>query len=575
MTGRQTERELTGFPSIDKPWLQYYSEEDLKIEIPDCSMYENMHRHAGKYGKLVAIEYLGKKISYDELFVRIEKCAKSLKAFGVNQGEIVSVCLPNIPEVIYLLYAINRIGAVANMLDIRCGAPTLEAAVKEANSRILICLDAVSDKFVNVKENTNVKTVVAVSPIDSFNCFLKNLVKLKDNSLHQAIPNGFITWKQFLSKANYTHKYIDSIGCGEADAIIAYTGGTTGEPKGVIGTNRNVNAVIEMEFKVGFNQTVQDRMLVIAPPWTYYGICNSIDAPLCMGLRCILLPKLSPDELGEVLLKYHPNHVVTVPSALAVLLSERYKDAEFSFLKSLVVGADKLDESFEVEIDAYLQSHGSTIRVSKGYGMTEVMAAAAYSRMNANDIGSVGVPYPLNIISAFIETESGYKECKTGERGEIAIYGPTVMKSYFGDYRDHNSEILRTHEDGSVWAHTGDIGYVGEDGRIYMVGRLKRMFTKGGYKIFPATVEKCIMKSPAVEQAAVVSIDDTIRGKIEKAFVVKKNSATIDNDVLKAELSKLTAAELYEYEVPDIYEFVDSLPLTGMGKIDYKALEES
>ena len=238
------------------------------------------------------------------------------------------------------------------------------------------------------------------------------------------------------------------------------------------------------------------------------------------------------------------------------------------------MGADKLDESFEAEINAYLENHGSTIHVSKGYGMTEVMAAAAYSKINANAIGSVGIPYPLNIISAFIETESGYKECKVGEQGEIAICGPTVMKSYFGDYLDHNSEILKTHEDGTIWAHTGDIGYVGEDGRIYIVGRLKRMFTKAGYKIFPATVEKCIMKNPAVEHAAVVSVDDRIHGKIAKAFVVKKYTTHIDNDVLKTELSKLTADELYEYEIPDIYEFVDSLPLTGMGKIDYKALEE-
>ncbi len=260
---------------------------------------------------------------------------------------------------------------------------------------------------------------------------MKCLIRFKEKSLRQVIPDDFLTWKQFLSKANNTNGCIDCTLDGDAEAIIAYIGGTTGEPKGVIGTNKNINAVIEMELKVGFNQTIQDSVLTIAPPWTFYGICNSIHVPLCMGLKLILIPMFSSDELGEVMLKYHPNHVVAVPSTLTVLLSERYEEADFSFLRSLIVGADKLEEVLETEIDAFLKNHGSAIRVSKGYGMTEVMAAAAYSKMNANEIGSVGVPYPLNIISSFKEIQSDYEECKIGEQGEIAIYGPTIMKPAF------------------------------------------------------------------------------------------------------------------------------------------------
>ncbi len=573
-TDRQTEHELTGFPSIDKPWLKYYSAEDLDIRIPDGSMYDNLYRYAVKYENYTALEYLGIKITYDELLARIGKCANALKVLGAKQGDIISVCLPNIPEAVYLIYAINGIGAVANMLDVRCGVPTLEAAIKEANSEILICLDSISDKFVNTKENTNVKTVVAVSPIDSFNSLIKWLIRFKDNSLHQSIPDGFITWKQFWGKSKGVKECADCKVNGGDDAIIAYTGGTTGEPKGVIGTNRNINAVVEMELKVGFNQTIQDSVLVVAPPWTYYGICNSLHVPLCMGLKLILLPKLASDELGEVLLKYQPNHVVSVPSALNVLLSDEYKNADFGFLKSLIVGADKLEESLEKEINAFLRSHGSSIHVSKGYGMTEVMAAAAYSKANANDIGSVGVPYPLNIIAAFNEKDSIFEECPIGVQGEIAITGPTIMKSYFGDYQVHNSEILKKHSDGTLWAHTGDIGYVGEDGRVYIVGRIKRMFTRNGYKIFPTTIEKCIIKHPSVQQVAVVSVNDRQNGNITKAYVVKNQQNIINDEALKKELSMLTASELYDYEIPDIYEFIDALPLTGMGKIDYLALEK-
>ncbi|WP_167511324.1 class I adenylate-forming enzyme family protein [Pseudobutyrivibrio xylanivorans] len=523
--------------------------------------------------KMVAIEYLGLKVTYEQLFKKIDQTGRALKAVGVNQGDIVSVCLPNIPEAIYLLYAINKIGAVANMLDVRCGAPTLEKAINDADSKVLLYLDSITDKFENVRSNTTAEVVVAVSPIEGLSPALRFIVRCKDKELRQNIPAGVFTWKAFTNKAQEFTGTIDGNSAGNNDAVIAYTGGTTGEPKGVIGTNYNVNAVVEMEFKVGFNQSEHDSFLCMAPPWTYYGICNSINVPFCMGLKVILVPKFGPDDLGELILKYKPNHVVTVPSSVGVLLSGKYENADFSYLHSLILGADKLDESLEIEVNNYLQSHGASIRVSKGYGMTEVMAAAAYSRLNANEIGSVGVPYPLNNISAFKETDHGYEECKIGEQGEIAIIGPTVMKSYFGKFENENVDILKKHEDGTTWAHTGDIGYIGADGRVYIVGRLKRMFVKAGFKVFPATIEHCIMTNETVQVAAVVSVKDKYSGYATKAFVVLKDNSA-DKKIVQSEIEKIVTDELYDYELPDIYEFVDKLPLTGMGKVDYRALEE-
>ncbi len=564
----------SGYPSIDKPWLKYYSKEDLEIDIPDCSIYEYLNRSSSGYGEYTALEYFGKRIKYRELFLQIEKSAKALLAFGVAAGSVVSVCLPNTPEVVCLIYAINRIGAVANMLDIRCGVQTLQKSIKDAGSEVLICLNLVTDKFIRITELTHVKTVVVVSPMESMTGLVWRFVQIKDRCLRKSFPDGFITWNKFIAQGE---EFGGSTVCtlnGNAEAIIAYTGGTTGEPKGVVGTNRNINAVVEMELKVGFNQSIQDSVLTIAPPWTYYGICNSLHVPLCMGLRIVLLPKFSSDEFVDVLLKYKPNHVVAVPSLLTAFQQEKYEGKKFGFLKSLIVGADRLEESLEEEVDAFLSCHGCSIRVSKGYGMTEVMAAAAYSKLNANDIGSVGIPYPLNVISAFNERESGYEECRISEHGELAICGPTIMKSYFGGYQIHNSEVLRTHKDGKLWAHTGDIGYVGNDGRIYVVGRIKRMFTRSGYKIFPATIEQCIMKHSAVEQVAVVSVKDNLHGSITKAYVVKKKAVSIDDCTLENELSRLTGDDLYDYEIPDIYVFVESLPLVGIGKVDYRALEE-
>ena len=569
----ETKKELTGYPSIDKPWLKYYSEEELNIEIPSCSIYENMYRHANGNSKEIAIEYMGRKITYKELFFNIDKVARALKAVGVCKGDVVSVCLPNIPEALYLFYAINRIGAVANMLDVRCGGPTLKKAIMDAESKVLFYLDSIVDKLVDIKKNTLVEIVVAVTPIDSFPRLAQFIIRRKRKELRQNIPKEVISWTRFIEKCHGYSENVDAVVDENIPAVIAYTGGTTGEPKGVIGNNKNVNAVAEMEFRVGFNQREHDSILCMAPPWTYYGLCNSVHVPLCMGLKVILLPKFEADELADLVLKLQPNHVVTVPSALNAFFQSKYDKSDFSCLHSLIVGADKLDESLEKDMNDFLYNHSCEIKVSKGYGMTEVMAAAAYSRLNANEIGSVGIPYPLNTITAFRETDGGFEECKIGEQGEIAILGPTVMKSYFGKFKQENNEILKVHDDGTTWAHTGDIGYIGEDGRVYIVGRLKRMFVRMGFKVFPATIEHCILENEDVQMAAVVPIKEIAHGYCIKAYIVRKNP-NADSEKIKKEIINKLSEELYEYELPDVYEFVDELPLTGMGKVDYRALEE-
>ena len=233
----------TGYPSVDKPWLKYYTKEELDIVVPDISMYENLKRHANGFEHNVAIEYLGRRITYEALFNRIDQVSSGLTAIGVKRGDIVSVCLPNIPEAIYLIYAINAIGAIANMLDVRCGSPTLKKGINDARSIVLFYIDSIGQKFENIKTDTQVSTVIAVSAIDSFNSIVRFFIRCKKKELRQRGPEGFITWNHFIRKANDHIEIQETISGGNIDAIIAYTGGTTGEPKGVIGTNRNINAV--------------------------------------------------------------------------------------------------------------------------------------------------------------------------------------------------------------------------------------------------------------------------------------------------------------------------------------------
>jgi long-chain acyl-CoA synthetase len=568
------EKGLTGYPSIDKPWLKYYEEKQTEISIPECSIYECMYNHARGFDRKSALEYLGKQVSYKKLFAQIALVSKSLKALGVKQGDVVSVCLPNVPEAVYSFYAINRIGAVANMLDVRCAGKVLESAVTEAKSDVLIVLDSVADKFTNLIADDRLKAAVAVSPVDVFGPVLKSVIRTRKPELRTAVPSGFISWRKFLSFGKGFSGVIDGEYIKDADAVVAYTGGTTGEPKGVVGTNETVNAVVEMELNVGFNESVGDSLMDIAPPWTYYGICNSLNVPLCMGLKVLLIPNLEATGLGSATLKLRPNHIITVPSSMhSFITCEEVKRADLSFIKSIILGADKLDESFENEINDFLKMHNCAARVSKGYGMTEVMAAAAYTKANANEPGSVGIPYPGNVISAF-ECDNDQSECIINETGEIAISGPTIMKTYFGKAKEENANIIKIHADGSKWIHTGDIGHVGLDGRIYIDGRLKRMFVKNGYKIFPSNIEHCIMKCNGVSSAAVIAIQSDSFGNKTKAYVVVKDKQSVENTDVRRQIEKIINDELFDYEYPDVYEFIDELPLTNMGKVDYAALEK-
>lgn len=562
------EKTLTGYPSIDKPWLKYYKSEDLSFQVPKCKIYDHMKAKTADFAGNVALDYYGVKVTYKKMHERIESVAKSLQVLGVQSGEIVSVCLPNTPEVVYVFYAINRVGAVANMLDPRSSEESLERALADAKSKVLITLELVKEKFRKIRSNTQIEHFISVSVLESVPLPFKlsSIGKRKKKK-------DVISWKKFVNLGKTYTGIIDSVYVEDVPAVIAYTGGTTGEPKGVIATNENLNSIIAMNEKIGFNVSPGERSLNIAPPWTYYGLNNCLNAFLCMGQQVIMIPKIGPDELGEVVNKQKPNHIITVPSALVAVMNHgKLKKSDLSYLKTIIVGADKLDETFEEQFNMFLKDHNSKAVLTKGYGMTELTAAATYTKDNCNGIGSVGIPYIGNTVAIFETDTWPEKELLLGERGEIAITGPSVTKGYFGTFCAENESIIKLHSDGRIWVHTGDIGHLDKNGKLYIDGRIKRMFVKNGFKVFPGEIERQIMKHDAVRNCAVVSIEDKNSGNAIKAFVVLKEE--IDQKRVSEELHLLLREGLYDYEVPEQIEFIGALPLTGMGKVDYQMLEK-
>lgn len=570
------EKELTGYPSIDKPWLKYYSDEEKDYTIPKCKIVDNLYHYIKNYSDEIALEFMSVKVTYSELKNKIETVAKSLKELGVSEEDTISVCLPNVPEAVYLFYAINKVGAVVNMLDPRNSGTEFLRLLKETNTTWLFSMDMALEGFADILKEANLKGMVSISVTESLPGLVQKIAKIKNPSLKANLSalNGenVITWRAFeiLGKGRenvVTSKYIQ-----DAPAVICYTGGSTGVPKGAIMSDYNFNAYIVGLMRMNFNASSGDLGLVVAPPWTMYGISNSINAYLCLGLRLILIPKADSKSFGPMIVKHLANHIVAIPTILRVVMSsEERKKVDLSCVKTLILGGEKLDTTFEEEANQWLSEHNCNIKVSKGYGMTELGAAVCYTKGNSNVAGTVGIPYITDVVTVFNEYAGDYKEAKIGEQGEICVQSPKCMLGYIGTGESQTSTVIKRHGDGTIWAHTGDVGHMDENGCLYLDGRIKRMIIRDGYKVFPPAIETIISKHTNINQCAVVGVKDLKLGYVSKAYLILKDKTQEDETI--EQIKELCQKELYSYEVPDCYEVIDTFPITNVGKIDYTKLE--
>lgn len=571
-----TEKTLTGYPSIDRPWLKYYTEKELNYTIPECKIVDNLYKHVDQYSSEIALEFMNIKVTYVELKQKIELVAKSLKELGISEGDTVSVCLPNMPEVVYLFYAINKVGAVANMLDPRNSKGDFLRLLNEANTTYLFAMDTAVENFADVIKEAKLQGVVSISVIESLPLLVRKLALIKNPSLRAKLTSlndeNIMSWKKFcnLGKGKTevaTSKYIQ-----DAPACICYTGGSTGVPKGAVMSDYNFNAYIVGLMAMEFDATAGESGMVLAPPWVMYGLSNSINAYLCLGLKIILIPQVGSQFIVQMLSKYTANHIVAVPSMLRAWINSKETDnVDLSYLKTLIVGAEKLDATFEEEANQWLSEHNCKARITKGYGMTELGAAVCYTKGSSNVAGTVGIPYVTDIVTVFNEQNGKYVEGKIDEQGEVCVMSPKCMLHYLGTGNLQTSTIIKCHEDGTKWVHTGDIGHVDKNGCLYIDGRIKRMIIRDGYKVFPAAIENVIVKNANVNQCAVVGIKDSNLGYVAKAFLILNDKSKKDETI--SQITEECKKELYSYEVPDYFEVMDTFPITNVGKIDYTKLE--
>lgn len=579
---KETSKKLTGYATIDRPWSKYYSEEALNAEIPEMTAYQYMCSENSDNLETDAINYYGNKLTFREFIEQIDICAKRFYNLGVRKGDIVTVVSIANPELEIAFYALNKIGAVINLIDVRSDSNTIKKYIEEVDSKIVISLDNFLPNIDMIVDSTNVQRVITISPFNSVPTTLRILAnikdKLKNRENREKIDNiksksKYIAWNEFLSSEN---RY-DSVECVSYEknslAALIHTGGTTGVSKTVKLSNDNLNA-LAFQYKmlnIGYNK--KDTFLNGIVPFVAYGIVTTIHMPMCLGITNIIAPILSPKEFTDFMIKYKPNHTATVPSYLDDFIkSNKANNMDWSNLKHIGIGGDKLSIEKENEIIKFLKEHNSSASLDKGYGMSELSSSAASCMGKINKPASLGIPLPQNIFGIFEENTD--IELVYGQEGEICITGPTVMMGYLNNMEEEN-KVIKIHSDGTKWVHSGDLGKMDEEGFLYLVGRIKRMIIHGGFKLYPVMIEEVIMKNDDVDNCCVIAIPSLEFGSSPEAHVVlKKDRLKRELTEIKEEIQRLCLKELPEYSQPEDIIFVDELPITTVGKVDYKKVEK-
>ena len=566
---------MTGYASIDKPWLKYYNENNIDKERLNCSAYDYMKHYNINNLSYNAINYMGNIITYKELLDKIDEVTKSLINLNVKSGDVVTLIMANIPENIYLFYAINRLGAVANIIDPRLKTDEIIDIVNNNKSKLVIAIDSFMNKknILNIKKNSNIENIVLVNPLETLknNKLISFAISCKEKINYHLSSKSFIRWSYFIDNGrNVTLSDIPKY-AEEKDAIMVRTGGTTGKPKIVVLSNKNLNEMANQHFLGEYNFNKKDLFLNFLPPFIAYGICGATHMPLVLGLENILIPKFDAKDFPKLMKKYKPNVVFGGPILYEKMMnSKKTKNIDLSSLRVPVSGGDTMNIELENKINKYFEDNNCYHTIGQGYGMTEVSSSACYSKESSYVEGSVGIPLINNSISIF-DTDT-MEEKMINEEGEVCIKTDTMMSGYFNNEIENNN-VIKTHEDGSTWVHTGDIGKMNSNGNLFVIGRMKRMIVSNGSKIFPISIESIICKNPYVESCVVVGAEHKALRHVPVAHIVL-NDNNIDKEKLIDELNSEIKKELPDYYLPFIYVFRRNMPLTSIDKIDYKMLEQ-
>ncbi len=557
---------------LEYPWQKYYKKEDRYVEVPDLSIYEYFEGRAQLFLDAYAINYFGVKITFKELLDKIDVCARAMMSQGVRKNDVVTICMPNTPEAVIALYATNKIGAIANMLHPLSSEEEIKYTLNATKSVLLVTINITFEKIKNIVHDTNIYKVVVVSPKESMPPLLGlGYMLTKEMSLN--IPKDdefFMNWSDFYNHGIYYTKNVLVHREKNDRALYLHSGGTTGSPKHIIITNGNVNLVMK-QIPIMLELGVGDVCLGILPMFHCFGLVACMLGLFCSGVTVALIPQFDAKRFDKLIRQYKPTIIGGVPTLFQALMTNPYMmNVDMSFVKYVVSGGDSLTPEKNEQVNKFLADHGSSAHIIQGYGLTESTGGSCIGGLGSDKLGSVGIPLPGNIFK-ILDVQT-MEEKEYGEIGEICITGECVMQGYL-DNEEETNNVVRVHEDGKRWIHTGDLGYMDSDGVLFFVQRLKRMLIVSGYNVYPAHVENILLKHPDIANVGVIGIPHPYKVQVPKAYIVLKEGV-IGDAQKKLDIKEYCAKNMAKYMIPKEIEFRDSLPKTMVGKVDYKELEK-
>lgn len=567
------EGELTGYPSIDKPWNRFYRDIPMMNIDTNQTIY-NMVFNANKDNMdAVALGYLGVNWTFKKLKGKVDQAADAFFNMGIKMNDVVLVGVSNSPESVVTLLALNKIGAVSKWFDVRAGEKDIEDYANDSNCKCLVAFDLLIPRVQLIIDNTKLSKVVIINPTNSLPKVVQELnnAKTKKEGTYVKLPNDdrYIRYNEFMKLGSKK----SDIKCVPFDkdraSIMIQSSGTTGKPKTIVHSDLSCTSCVN---KIAYSDLPLGRgksLLVALPPWIAYGLGDAIVLPLVFGTKVELSPTFTPDSVFKNVGKFTiafaaPFNYRYLRDNFNLLTNKQKK--EFEKVECLVSGGDKIsveeNKEFEELFDAKLVN---------GYGNNEGWGALTVNPTKYNKYGTVGIPkYGETIISYDNDNQ---KELKYGEIGEICSLSDTMFLRYEGNI-DETNKVKKVHEDGNIWLHTGDLGYVDKDGFITLGGRTRRVIVRLAFKISAYTIEDKICEHPAVKECVAVGVKDEVEEQTPMAYIVLRDEFKGNEELIEKDIYSKCTSELKGYEIPKYFRIVDKLPYTQNGKYDFRLLEQ-
>ena len=560
--------------NVKTPWIKNLGGVPAHLEYFQGSMYDKVAQIAVNYPDYIAYDFMGGKVKYKDFIRKVDECARALAAIGVKEGERVTICMPNAPQAVIMFYAINKVGAIANMVHPLSSEKEIEFYLKESASVVCITLDQFYGKFENIRGNVPLRSLILTSIKDVLSPIKRKGYYLAEGRKIKKVPANaeIVWWEKFLRDGNNYHGPYHVERKSEDPAVILYSGGTTGTTKGILLSNLNFNALSQQIIATNPMFKPGDKMLAVMPIFHGFGLGVCIHSMLASGGRCLLKPRFNPQSYAKLLKKHKPNFIAGVPTLYEALLRLKTLDGvDLSCLKGVFSGGDSLSIELKKRFDTFLKEHNTTIPVREGYGTTECVTASCLTPSHWAKEGSIGLPFPdtfYKIVKPGTEDEVAY-----GEEGEICLAGPTVMMEYINN-PEETANTLRRHADGLTWVHTGDLGMMDEDGFIYFRQRIKRMIVTSGYNVYPSQIENVLDAHEYVHMSCVIGVPDPLKMQKVVAFVVLKPGLKVTEEEARQAILEHCSRYVAKYAMPADIQFRDDMPKTLVGKVAYRILEE-